>query len=261
MIFNAYEKYLESDKDSNDESEEISESCSSSDDDEYMDDINGENTLIQPHNDIIKLKQNIDNNFKSNVIENKNQIDNKNYFSLGKDLSKIKENLNIINSKLTYGFIVDKLIQVVDDHLFYNDFEFYKVKQYYQRKKNTNNNKLYDRCPNYRKDEHNRVGTKRFWEAKIEFNIDADLKSNKKFKMVTDHSKEFYNLEKMEPINNNIINEWEDFTYKIYNYLNNIKDEYDNKKVIEKIKSIYNNNKYTFNYNENKINKLIKKLA
>ena len=129
----------------------------------------------------------------------------------------------------------------------------------FKKVNNSYNNKIYYRCRNYRKDEHNRVGGKRFCNAKIEFNIDSDLKPENKFKMVADHSDECYNLEKIEPFNNNILNEWEEFTNNIYNYLNNIKEEYKIKTVFEKIKIIYNNNKYTFKFDENKIKKLIKK--
>ena len=55
MFFKAYESYLESDKNSNDESEEISKSCSNSEDDEYLDDINGENSLNQSFMIIMKI--------------------------------------------------------------------------------------------------------------------------------------------------------------------------------------------------------------
>jgi len=43
------------------------------------------------------------------MIKNK-----KYYFSLGKDLLKIKKNNNITNSKLTYDFLENKLIQLED---------------------------------------------------------------------------------------------------------------------------------------------------
>ena len=107
-----------------------------------MDDIGEEKSLNQSIKDNNNLNKNIDIDDKSNELEN--QILNDKIFSppLGKDLLKIKENNNIINSKLTYGFLEDKLIQVVDDHLFYNNFEFYKVKQYYKKINNTNNNKI-----------------------------------------------------------------------------------------------------------------------
>ena len=96
--------------------------------------------------------------------------------------------------------------------MFYNNFEFYKVKQYYKKVNNSNNNKIYYKCRNYLKDEHNRVGGKRFCHAKIEFNIDSDLKPENKFKMVAAHSDECYNLEKIQPFNNNII-KWMERNY------------------------------------------------
>ena len=50
----------------------------------------------------------------------------------------------------------------------------------------------------------------------------------KKFRIISDHSLECYNYEKTGPANNNMINEWEDFTNKCFNYLNNFKGVFDN---------------------------------
>lgn len=228
IFFNAYELYLKNDGDSYSESDEKSDSFSNSEieDSKYEDE---KRNMI----DKIINKNNNYNYSNLNVNENKNEDEIKNeeakkYFTLGINTSKINENNNIRNSKLTYGFIEDELVNVVDDHLFFNGFEYYKIKQYYQKQNDKNKNFIYFRCRNYRKDERNRVGTKRFCDGKIEFNIESNINPNKKFRIISDHSLECYNYEKTGPANNNMINDWEDFTNKCFNYLNNFKGVLDN---------------------------------
>ena len=70
-------------------------------------------------------------------------------------------------------FIDEKLVSVIDDKLYYNIFEFNKIKPYYIKKNNINNI-IYYRCRNYIKDERNRVGFRRFYNSKTERKIDID---------------------------------------------------------------------------------------
>ena len=50
-----------------------------------------------------------------------------------------------------YWIYYNNLVRVVDDLLFYESFEFHKIKNYYKAK--SKNNIVYFRCKNYRKDE------------------------------------------------------------------------------------------------------------
>ena len=98
LFFNAYENYLENDNDSGDESEEMANNRSNSENDENLVDIDEEKSLNQSNEDN-NLYQNIDIDEKSNELENQITNEKKILFFFRK-----KENNDIINSKLTYGF-------------------------------------------------------------------------------------------------------------------------------------------------------------
>ena len=61
------------------------------------------------------------------------------YFSLGVDSKKIEVNTNKNNEKLFYGFLNNNLVQVVDNKLYYDGFEFHNFKSYYKPKNSKNN--------------------------------------------------------------------------------------------------------------------------
>ena len=151
-----------------------------------------------------------------------------------------KEEKNVIEStsKLCSGFINNTLVTVVDDTLFYDGFEYKKIKKYYTPK-NKINIEIF-RWKNYRKDESNRIGLGRFCDAKIEMNIDIELTlTNQKFKIINNHSTECYKITKLNNDNKEIINEWEEFKNKAYNYLNNFKSEFKNKTALDNLKLIW----------------------
>ena len=61
------------------------------------------------------------------------------YFSLGVDSKKIEANTIKNIEKLYYGFLNNNLVQVLDNKLYYDGFEFHKIKSYYKPKINKNN--------------------------------------------------------------------------------------------------------------------------
>jgi len=159
--------------------------------------------------------------------------------------------------KINFGFIDQKLVSVIDDKLYFNGFEYHKIKSYY-KKKNDKNNIIYFRCKNYRKDERNRVGFKRFCNSKIECNIDiVNGLNNQIYKLVSDHSNECYKLIKTDVESIDIINEWDEYVNKCYNYLESLNDAYDRNIILDNLKKIHSENKYTFRYDEKKIKKLL----
>lgn len=185
-----------------------------------------------------------------NIYNNtdKNLLIEKNYFSLGIDKKK-ENNNNILN--LCTGFINNKLVQVIKDTLFYEGFEFIKIKRYY-KPKNVINSIIF-RCKNYRKNEHIRTGKGRFCDAKIELVIKTENKLNEQqFYLKHEHSLECRQEKIIYPFNKEIINEWDDFTNLCYNYLNKT-DDFNFKKSLEACKKIYDDNKdtkYNFIYDE-----------
>lgn len=80
-------------------------------------------------------------------------------------MKKNEKNSIESTSKLCSGFINNTLVTVVDDTLFYDDFEYKKIKKYYTPK-NKINIEIFC-CKNYRKDESNRIGLGRFCDEKL----------------------------------------------------------------------------------------------
>ena len=134
MFYKAYEIYFVNDIDSIHESKEFSDSYSHSEKEEIETNIKNKNEINEYGNNNIIIDSNLNNNILDNKKDEKNSNENNYSFSLGINLPKINEHKNIINSKLNYGFIEDKLLQVVDDYLFFKGFEYYKIKQYYIKK-------------------------------------------------------------------------------------------------------------------------------
>ena len=209
----------------------------------------------------IEIKDETHINFETEKQNIKNENNNTSIllkeFNLGKNMEKDEKNAIESISKLCSGFINNILVTVVDDTLFYDGFEYKKIKKYYTPK-NKINREIFC-CKNYRKDESNRIGLGRFCDAKIEMNIDIKLiLTNQKFKIINNHSDECYKITKLNNDNKEIINEWEEFKNKAYNYLNNFKGEFNYKIALDNLKVIYNQSKYNFVFNNDKITKLIK---
>ena len=72
---------------------------------------------ITKHNKNINCIDSNLKNFQKDEEKELNNKENKINFSFGKNLSKINENNKISISKLTYGFIKNELVNVVDNHL------------------------------------------------------------------------------------------------------------------------------------------------
>ena len=82
--------------------------------------------------------------------------------------------------------------------------------------------------------------------------------TNQKFKIINNHSNECYKITKLNNENKEIINEWEEFKNKAYNYLNNFKGEFNNKTALDNLKLIYSQSKYNFISNNDEATKLVK---
>jgi len=76
---------------------------------------------------------------------------------------KIKNEINF-KSKLCIGFIDNNLVSVVDNLLYFNGFEYHKIKKYYKSKKE--DHIIHFKCKNYRKFEGNRKNIGRFCDDK-----------------------------------------------------------------------------------------------
>lgn len=161
------------------------------------------NEKLNDQNNIFKIS--VDNTNTSDFIK----IEKNTKFSIGIDIKNTKDKINKDIGNSGFGFIDNKLIRVIDDTLYYNGFEYIKIKKYYKKKK-TDNTVIY-RCKNYRKDKHLRKKEGRFCNAKIELLIDADNNiNNQKFKVIHDHSSDCIQKEKIIPLNKVVILEWDD---------------------------------------------------
>ena len=75
------------------------------------------------------------------------------YFNIGIDSKKeIAEKIKDI-SKMFNGFLDNKLITIIDDHLYYDGFTYYKFSRQYIKKEYRNNNNIIYICKKSRKDE------------------------------------------------------------------------------------------------------------
>ena len=59
--------------------------------------------------------------------------------------------------KFCYGFIDNKLVSVIDDKLYYNNFQFNKYTGRYIKKEYNKENIHIFRCKNHRKDERSKT--------------------------------------------------------------------------------------------------------
>ena len=97
---------------------------------------------------------NFNNKYINNIFENNNPVLIDEHFNIGIDSKEKEKNEIISKSKLCLGFIDNNLVRVMDNLLFFNGFEYRKIKKYYKSKKE--NNIIHFRCKNYRKYEGDR---------------------------------------------------------------------------------------------------------
>ena len=159
---------------------------------------------------------------------------------------------------MSYGYIDNHFIQILDDILIYNEKEFKKFNSIYIKKEFKKDNNILFRCKNYRKNQLYRKGKGAFCNAQIlmEINIEKNLN---KFKLLVDHSNECICQDKN---NNNknykdkeILDSWENYKNEILNFLDETDEE--NRKILhEKFLDFYNKKNYEFTYDKYKMNKL-----
>ena len=127
------------------------------------------------------------------------------------------------------------------------------------KNKNKANEEIIYKCIYNRKDEANRqkLHLGAFCNATLKAKIGVRLNTKGYIISITkNHSNECLSLIKSNVINNNeTINQFIDFKNKVFSMLNDI-NIYDRKDCKNKIKEIYNNNKYDFQLKKSTINPL-----
>ena len=78
------------------------------------------------------------NNFKITAFnintDNNIKIEKNNYFLLGQNIQSNENKIYKETENSCFGYIDNILIRVIDDALYYEGFEYIKIKQYYKKK-------------------------------------------------------------------------------------------------------------------------------